>query len=337
MEHYLPSARAMRKRFTFSGIIGEGNSGKIRRCVDRTSGSLHACKEILKSGLSSLEIEGVYNEITTMILLSGHKNVLSLHDAYEDDDAFYLIKDLCTRGDLFDLIAETNGLDELSARHIFFQIARGLRWCHRFNVAHRDIKPENILLTSSKALNSVRIGDFGLAQQIRDGEELRNVVGSYPYEAPEVLACQGHGLKADVWSLGVVLYMMVCADWPAFPDDQRELLPIDFAVSPWPSVSISLKDLVRRMMEVDPTKRLSIDGVLSHPWILSANGGAKAVSTEIPKLGRIDGTLKGEGSSFSLLASSVMESYKCSTPPALTVDELCDTPTSVLVGNSFVQ
>ncbi|CAI5999699.1 unnamed protein product [Closterium sp. NIES-65] len=244
-----------------------------------------------------------------MSLLSGHKNVLSLREAYEDDDAFYLMTDLCTSGDLFDLIAETNGLDEQIARHIFLQIARGLRWCHHFDVAHRDIKPENILLTSSKALKSVpisalttqhqqataistsrttpseaedkhlqsncrledievRIGDFGLAQEIRNGKELRNVVGSYPYEAPEVLACQGHDLKADVWSLGVVLYMMVCADWPAFLNDRRELLPVDFAVSPWPSVSSGLKDLVRRMMEVDPTKRLSIDGVLSHPWVL---------------------------------------------------------------------
>ncbi|CAI5467899.1 unnamed protein product [Closterium sp. Yama58-4] len=317
IRHFLPSAREMRRRFTISDIIGEGTSGRIWRCFDRTSGSPYACKEILKSGLTSFEIEGVYNEVTTMCLLSAHKNVLSLHEAYEDDDAFYLMTDLCTRGDLFDLIAETNGLDEPTARHIFLQIARGLRWCHHFDVAHRDIKPENIMLTSPVALKSVprsalttqhqqatpisnprttpsesgdkhlesncgledievRIGDFGLAQQIREGEELRNVVGSYPYEAPEVLACQGHDLKADVWSLGVVLYMMVCADWPAFPNNHRELLPVDFAVSPWPSVSKNLRDLVRRMMEVDPTKRLSIDGVLSHPWLVSANGGTKA-------------------------------------------------------------
>ncbi|CAI7863588.1 unnamed protein product [Closterium sp. NIES-54] len=202
MEHFLPSARKMRKRFTFSVIIGE----EIRHQVQRI------------------------------------------------------------------FIAETNGLDEPTARHIFLQIARGLRWCHHFDVAHRDIKPENKLLTSSKLLKSVRIGDFGLAQEIRNGEELRNVVGSYP----EVLACEGNDLKADIWSLGVVLYMMVCADWPAFPNDRRELRPIDFAVRPWPSVSSDLRDLVRRMMEVDPTKRLSIDEVLLHPWIVSARGSTKA-------------------------------------------------------------
>ncbi|CAI7929766.1 unnamed protein product [Closterium sp. NIES-54] len=272
--------------FAFSDIIGEGQYGKVWRCVDRASGQPMACKQIRTAGLSESEMADLQREIYSLSLLGSHENILSLAHVYADDKTVYLVTELCSGGDLFDLVDRSgNGLDEASAAKIFVQIIRAVRWCHAHRIVHRDIKPENILLTKSTTINaattgsssisiadnlSVRLADFGLAFQLKPGCAMVGIGGSMPYEAPEMLAEQPYNTKADVWSLGVLLYSMLTSTWPAFPGNRRQLTPNDFRSAGWAKLSIAARDLICRMMIVDPAQRSDIDGVMSHPWLAHA-------------------------------------------------------------------
>ncbi|CAI5462424.1 unnamed protein product [Closterium sp. Yama58-4] len=272
--------------FAFSDIIGEGQYGKVWRCVDRASGQPMACKQIRTAGLSEAEMADLQREIYSLSILGAHENILSLAHVYADEKTVYLVTELCNGGDLFDLVDRSgDGLDEASAAKIFVQIVRAVRWCHAHRIVHRDIKPENILLTKSTtgaaattgsssasiADNlSVRLADFGLAFQLKPGCAMVGIGGSMPYEAPEMLAEQPYNTKADVWSLGVLLYSMLTSTWPAFPGNRRQLTPNDFRSAGWAKLSIAARDLICRMMIVDPAQRYDIDGVMSHPWLAHA-------------------------------------------------------------------
>ncbi|CAI5465699.1 unnamed protein product [Closterium sp. Yama58-4] len=274
--------------FAFSDIIGEGQYGKVWRCVDRASGQPMACKQIRTAGLSEAEMADLQREIYSLSLLGAHENILSLAHVYADEKTVYVITELCNGGDLFDLVDRSgNGLDEASAAKIFVQIVRAVRWCHAHRIVHRDIKPENILLTKTSAIAqgaattgsssasiadnlSVRLADFGLSFQLKPGCAMVGIGGSMPYEAPEMLAEQPYNTKADVWSLGVLLYSMLTSTWPAFPGNRRQLTPNDFRSAGWSKLSIAARDLICRMMIVDPAQRYDIDGVMSHPWLALA-------------------------------------------------------------------
>ncbi|CAI5944422.1 unnamed protein product [Closterium sp. NIES-65] len=203
-----------------------------------------ACKQIRTAGLSEAEMADLQREIYSLSLLGSHENILSLAHVYADEKTVYLVTELCNGGDLFDLVDRSgDGLDEASAAKIFVQIVRAVRWCHAHRIVHRDIKPENILLTKSMTVAagttgsssasiadnlSVRLADFGLAFQLKPGCAMVGIGGSMPYEAPEMLAEQPYNTKADVWSLGVLLYSMLTSTWPAFPGNRRQLTPNDF-------------------------------------------------------------------------------------------------------------
>ncbi|GJP81177.1 hypothetical protein CLOP_g11344 [Closterium sp. NIES-67] len=306
------------RRCVFSDLLGEGQSGRVWRCEDRATGEAFACKQVRKDGLSPAAEADLQREITLLIILQGHPNMLRLVGLYEDAKAVYILTELCDGGDLFGLIAANpRGLDERAAARIFAQLARGVQWCHDHRVVHRDIKPENILISrrrtrssaasdlsaepsaespsssadamsppapSASAEYDVRVGDFGLAYQLPRDKAIVGLAGSAPYEAPEVLARAPYGCEADVWSLGVLLYALLSASWPSFRAGERKLVPLeDFGYWPWrkdggtdgrkgeesrAGVSWAAKDLICRMMTVDPQDRIDIDGVLSHPWLV---------------------------------------------------------------------
>ncbi|CAI7805998.1 unnamed protein product [Closterium sp. NIES-54] len=272
-----PSARTsaeLFEAFSFTGVVGEGQFGRVWRCVDRATGAPLACKQIRKAHLTQNELESLEREISAMESLHGHRHVLPLLGLYEDQKSVYILTELCDGGDIFSLIVQTGGIPERAAAMIFAQVADAVRWCHVHRIAHRDIKPENVLITTiatggapdSPDTLEARLADFGLAMEIPTGFSLRGAVGSAPYEAPEVLAGDLYSFGADVWSLGVLLYATISAKWPSFPRNVRKFLPeVDFSVAPWPSVSVEAKDLIRRMLTVDSSQRLDIDGVLAHP------------------------------------------------------------------------
>eukprot|EP00475_Leptophrys_vorax_P021986 TRINITY_DN2986_c3_g1_i3.p1 TRINITY_DN2986_c3_g1~~TRINITY_DN2986_c3_g1_i3.p1 ORF type:complete len:348 (-),score=-26.68 TRINITY_DN2986_c3_g1_i3:30-1073(-) len=202
--------------------------------------------------------------------------VVSLRDVYADDRSLFLVLDLCTGGDLLSLIDRQpeSRLPEDDARHIFACVARGVQQCHDSGIVHRDLKPENILLrklplekTEASSVPcgclpfgsrdadaahtgpwEVKLADFGLARELPPGAgaSITGCVGSYPYEAPEVLAHRPYDRSADVWSLGVLLYASLCSSWPEFKDGRRALDESrDWAAPVWSLVSEPAKRLIR--------------------------------------------------------------------------------------------
>ncbi|CAI7771747.1 unnamed protein product [Closterium sp. NIES-53] len=300
MDRFTPQhSSELARRCVFSDLLGEGQSGRVWRCVDRATGEAFACKQVNKRGLSPAAEADLQREITLLIILQGHPNMLRLDSLYEDAKAVYILSELCDGGDLFGLLADhPRGLDERTVARIFAQVARAVQWCHDHRVVHRDIKPENILISrrqtvlpdtadaaaaaacaAGKAEYDVRLGDFGLAYQLPRDKCIVGLAGSAPYEAPEVLARAPYGCEADVWSLGVLLYALLSASWPAFRAGERKLVPAeDFGYFPWRKdaradggkreVSWAAKDLICRMMTVDPLERIDIDGILDHPWLV---------------------------------------------------------------------
>ncbi|CAI7806000.1 unnamed protein product [Closterium sp. NIES-54] len=279
--------------FTFDRVIGQGQFGRVWRCMHIQSGSWFACKKIRKSQLSAHDLESLKNEVASMERLRGHRHVLQLLALFEDEKTVYIVTDLCDAGDMFALVSQAKGLPEQAAAVVFSQIAEAVRWCHVHGIVHRDIKPENVLLvtrTSDSGRNHIEacLGDFGLALQIPDGFMIRGAAGSAPYEAPEVVASDPYNVTADVWSLGVLLYAMLSAKLPSFPSDKRVLIPeVDFSVSPWPSISEEAKHLIRRMMTVDSTQRPNIQEVLQHPWV-AGRGRASPRSEPTPRRKTLD-------------------------------------------------
>ncbi|KAJ8540828.1 hypothetical protein K7X08_001644 [Anisodus acutangulus] len=253
--------------------LGRGQFGITYLCTDKISGLKYACKSISRRKLvSSKDIEDVRREITILQYLSGQPNIVEFKGAYEDRHNLHLIMELCSGGELFDRITAKGNYSEKEAARIGRQIVNVVHVCHFMGVMHRDLKPENFLMVSKDDDSPLKATDFGLSVFIEEGKVYKDIVGSAYYVAPEVLK-RKYGKEIDVWSAGVILYILLSGFPPFWADTEKgifeEILKgqLDFESSPWPSISASAKDLVRKMLTMDPRKRITADGVLEHPWL----------------------------------------------------------------------
>ncbi|KAE8660062.1 Phosphoenolpyruvate carboxylase kinase 2 [Hibiscus syriacus] len=263
----------LKKSYDVCEEIGRGRFGVVFRCVSLISGESFAVKSIDKRRISagdSLDSQCLYNEPKILNLVSPHPNILRLHNLYEDDFHLHMVLDLCPPSkDLYNLIVNDGPFPEARARLIVTQLVNALVHIHGLGVVHRDIKPENVLFDSR---NSVNLTDFGSADVVAK-EPLRGVVGTPYYVAPEILAGREYGEKVDVWSCGVVLYIML-AGFPPFDGETAvEIFEavlrgnLRFPVRAFQWVSPGVKDLLRKMLCKDVSRRLSAEQVLRHPWI----------------------------------------------------------------------
>ncbi|GMI69923.1 phosphoenolpyruvate carboxylase kinase 1, PHOSPHOENOLPYRUVATE CARBOXYLASE KINASE 1 [Hibiscus trionum] len=259
---------ALKKSYDVCEEIGQGRFGIIFRCVSLISGDSFAVKSIDKRRISagdSLDSQCLYNEPKILTLVSLHPNIIHLHDLYEDDSHLHMVLDLCPPSkDLFNLIVD-------EARPVFTQLVEAVVHIQGLGVVHRDIKPENVLFDSR---DSVKLTDFGSADLVAM-EPMRGVVGTPYYVAPEILAGREYGEKVDVWSCGVVLYIMLAGYPPFYGETVGEIFEavmrgnLRFPVRDFQSVSRGVKDLLRKMLCKDASRRLSAEQVLRHPWITS--------------------------------------------------------------------
>ncbi|XP_010558242.1 PREDICTED: calcium-dependent protein kinase 1-like isoform X2 [Tarenaya hassleriana] len=253
--------------------LGQGQFGTIFLCVEKTTGKEYACKSISKRKLSTDEdVEDVRREIQIMHHLSGHPNVISIKGAYEDAVAVHLVMELCAGGELFDRILKRGHYTERKAAELTRTIVGIVEACHSLGVMHRDLKPENFLFVSKQEESLLKAIDFGLSIFFKPGDVFTGVVGSPYYIAPEVLRMH-YGPEADVWSAGVIVYVLLSGVPPFWGETEQGIFEqilhgdVDFTSDPWPSISESAKDLVRKMLVRDPNRRLTAHQVLCHPWV----------------------------------------------------------------------
>mmetsp|Transcript_1066 Transcript_1066/g.2121 ORF Transcript_1066/g.2121 Transcript_1066/m.2121 type:complete len:423 (-) Transcript_1066:34-1302(-) len=262
-------------------VIGTGQHGTVRECVDRATGQRYAVKSICKSD-PTVKPGGLAREIMLLQEMK-HCNIVQLVDVYEDADYVHLVTDLCTGGELFDKICEKssnrdNGaacFAEDEAARIMYQILTAVSYMHKRGIVHRDIKPENILFETTDEDSPIKIIDFGLSRKHYGGQEppMTSVVGTPYYIAPEVLR-KKYDKSCDLWSVGVIAYILLCG-YPPFNganNDQTHRRVLRgryyFPAEDWKDVSIEAMDFIHRMLQMDPRKRMTVKQALNHPWIV---------------------------------------------------------------------
>lgn len=264
----------LREIYSLGKKLGQGQFGTTFLCTHNSTGSRFASKSIPKRKLLCPEdYDDVWREIQIMHHLSEHPNVVRIHDTFEDSSAVHLVMELCDGGELFDRIVLKGHYSEREAAKLTKTIVSVVEACHSLGVFHRDLKPENFLFDSSSDDAALKATDFGLSVFYKPGESFSDVVGSPYYVAPEVLR-KHYGPEADVWSAGVILYILLSGVPPFWAETEmgifRQILQgkLDFESEPWPAISQSAKDLIRKMLDRNPKKRLTAHQVLCHPWIV---------------------------------------------------------------------
>ncbi|KAI3443353.1 hypothetical protein Pfo_000018 [Paulownia fortunei] len=263
----------LKEHYNLGDKLGHGQFGTTFLCVERKTGKNYACKSIAKRKLLTKDdVDDVRREIEIMHHLSGHPNVISIKGAYEDAVAVHVVMELCAGGELFERIVKRGHYSEKKAAELTRTIFGVIETCHSLGVMHRDLKPENFLFVNVEEDSPIKTIDFGLSVFFKPGEIFTDVVGSPYYVAPEVL-CKRYGPEADVWSAGVIVYILLCGVPPFWGESEQEIFEevlrgdIDFSSDPWPNISESAKDLVKKMLIRDPRRRITAHQVLCHPWV----------------------------------------------------------------------
>ncbi|XP_031490865.1 calcium-dependent protein kinase 2-like [Nymphaea colorata] len=267
--------------------LGRGQFGVTYLCTEISTGKSYACKSISKRKLvNKNDKEDIKREIQILQHLSGQPNIVEFKGAYEDRHSVHLVMELCAGGELFDRIIAKGHYSELAAASICRAIVNVVHICHFMGVMHRDLKPENFLLASKDENSMLKATDFGLSVFIEEGRVYRDIVGSAYYVAPEVLR-RHYGKEIDIWSAGVILYILLSGVPPFWAETEKGIFDailqgnIDFESQPWPSISNSAKDLVRRMLTQDPKRRITSAQVLEHPWIKEGGASDKPIDSAV--------------------------------------------------------
>ncbi|CAB1326764.1 unnamed protein product [Coregonus sp. 'balchen'] len=245
--------------------LGSGQFAIVRKCKDKSSGSEYAAKLIKKRRLSSsrrgVSREEIEREVNILREIQ-HSNIITLHDIFEN------------KTDLFDFLAEKESLTEEEATQFLKQILDGVHYLHSKRIAHFDLKPENIMLLDKNVPNPrIKLIDFGIAHQIKAGNEFKNIFGTPEFVAPEIVNYEPLGLEADMWSIGVITYILLSGASPFLGETKQETLTnisavnYDFDEEYFSNTSELAKDFIRRLLVKDPKKRMTIDDSLQHPWI----------------------------------------------------------------------
>lgn len=254
--------------------LGEGSFGKVSKATHKALGCDRAIKAVAKKKVERSELE---SEIAIMKLMD-HPNVVKLYEVFEDYVHIYLVMEICSGGELLERIVEEDCFSERQAAGVMQQVMGGLHYMHRRCICHRDIKAENFLLcVPGKRWCPVeqciiKIIDFGVAKRFVAGQKMYTSVGTPFYVAPQVL----HGEyteSCDLWSCGILTYILLCGYPPFWGDMNTELLPrikagdFTFPESEWSVVSDDAKDIVCRLICMDPNARLTAEQAINHTWI----------------------------------------------------------------------
>ncbi|KAK2439132.1 calcium-dependent protein kinase [Trifolium repens] len=282
----------VRSIFIFGRELGRGQFGVTYLVTHKVTKEQFACKSIATRKLINRDdIDDVRREVQIMHHLTGHRNIVELKGAYEDKHSVNLVMELCAGGELFDRIITKGHYSERAAANLCRQIVTVVHNCHTMGVMHRDLKPENFLFLGKDENSPLKATDFGLSVFFKPGDVFKDLVGSAYYVAPEVLR-KSYGPETDIWSAGIILYILLSGVPPFWAENEKGIFDailhghIDFASDPWPSISSSAKDLVKKMLRNDPKERLSAVEVLNHPW-MRVDGDASDKPLDIAVLSRM--------------------------------------------------
>ncbi|MCO5566896.1 hypothetical protein L7F22_020579 [Adiantum nelumboides] len=278
--------RSFSSKYELGPEVGRGHFGYTCYASLKLNGEFQeptvAVKIIPKTEMkTSRDVQDVEREVKILKALSGHSNLIQFHEVFEDIDRVYIVMELCTGGELLQQILDRGGrYAEGEAKTIISQMLSAVAFIHLQGVVHRDLKPENFLFKNQDKWPLMKVIDFGLSDYVRPDERLKDIVGSAYYVAPEVLE-QSYGTEADIWSVGVIAYILLSGNRPFWARTESGIFAAithtepDFEEDPWPSISVEAKDFTEKLLKKDPQKRLTAAQSLgtvfklnrTHPWL----------------------------------------------------------------------
>jgi len=256
--------------FTFGKQLGSGAFSIVKEATNKKTADKVAVKIIKKTTVAGEDIKLLRREIANLKKLD-HPNILKLFEVYEDKDNFFLVMELVRGKELFDKIVERGQYSERDASNITRQFVSAIEYLHNQGIAHRDLKPENLLSIGQGENEIIKVADFGLSKNFGD-EKMMTSCGSPGYVAPEVLECESYDKAVDMWSIGVIIYILLVGYPPFYADNDpalfKKIMACDYDFGEgWDVISDGAKDLVRHLLVKDPKKRFTAAQTLNHPWV----------------------------------------------------------------------
>ena len=271
-------------RYKICKTLGQGTFGETVLVEDHADKSLWAAKVQHVKAMDHEDHENFMIECSVLQALPSHRNICWTREVYRSAESTHIIFELLTGGELFDRVVQKDHFTEAEAIVTMKQITSALQVVHSIGVVHRDLKPENILYANMSMSSPVKLVDFGLSAYHVTGVDdlLTKPCGTASYAAPEVLQCVGYDQKADIWSLGVISYILLSGIPPFDDDDESELLQqvlrgqVSFEEEEWDDVSALAKDFISTLMDADQHRRPNAEQVLTHRWLAQAVGGTSS-------------------------------------------------------------
>jgi calcium/calmodulin-dependent protein kinase I len=287
------------KRYKVGKLLGTGNFAEVKLATKRDTNKRVAVKIIDKTRVEGKE--GMLESELNIMKKAQHPNIVGLLDDFDTVDKLYLVLELVEGGELFDRIVNKGSFTERDASRITRQMSSAVGYLHSLDIVHRDLKPENLLFRTEDPDSDIMVADFGLSKLINDDMALETACGTPNYVAPEILEQKGYGKAVDMWSVGIITYIMLCG-YPPFHHDNDTVLfkkimsgVFQFDQAYWSAVSDSAKDLISKLLVVDPKKRLTAEQVLEHPWVsgkTAADTSLDSVATRLSEYRSARGRFK---------------------------------------------
>jgi len=257
--------------------IGRGAFSVVREGYHTKTGKRVAIKSIRNKAIKN---KLLMREIEIMKKVD-HPNILKLYEVFESKNYLHLVLEHVTGGELFNHIVTRGEYSEKDASSIVRQIISAVAYLHTNNIAHRDLKPQNLLCSSTDG-NDIRVADFGLSKMFGNGESLKTCCGSPEYVAPEVLECKSYSKACDMWSVGIITYVLLTGRFPFWHKNKSQLYDlIRYANYGWPpglEISTEAQDLISHLLDKSPDKRYTAEQALQHQWI--AGTGQEIANTK---------------------------------------------------------
>ncbi|XP_065217888.1 calcium/calmodulin-dependent protein kinase type 1 isoform X2 [Planococcus citri] len=273
------------QKYELKELLGTGAFSEVRLAESKENpGEMYAVKIIDKKALKGKE-DSLENEIRVLRRLT-HPNIVQLLETYEDKNKYYLVMELVTGGELFDRIVAKGSYTEKDASDLIRQVLEAVNYMHEQGVVHRDLKPENLLYYSPDDDSKIMISDFGLSKMEESGI-MATACGTPGYVAPEVLAQKPYGKAVDVWSIGVISYILLCGYPPFYDENDANLFAqilkgdFEFDAPYWDDISDSAKEFISKLMCVDVEKRYTCRQALAHPWISGNTASSKDIHSTV--------------------------------------------------------
>jgi len=259
-----------RDEYVVKDQLGQGAFGEVRKVIHKTTGLARAAKILRKDAISTSEHSKLIQEVQLLTSLD-HPHILKIYEMFEDKNKYYIISEYLEGGELFDRIIENDHFSEKDTAKIMQQLLSAVSYCHNHNIVHRDLKPENLVYETKKKDSNLKVIDFGTAKDFKPNQKMNETYGTAYYIAPEILN-QNYTEKCDIWSCGVILYILLSGT-PPFPGrDDKEILrkvktgKYNFDDAVWLNVSDDAKKFIKRMMDMDQNKRINAQEALADPW-----------------------------------------------------------------------